>query len=243
MRIAVITPYYKTPRPWLEQCHQSVLAQTVPCTHILVADGAPEDYVDGWQAQHIILKVNHADYGDTPRAIGSVSAIGQQFDAIAYLDSDNWYAPDHIETLVDLHKESGAAICISNRTMNRLDGSVLGPCPETDGDLFADTSCLMLFREAFSLAPIWATFPPRLHPICDRMMMYYIRNSGLKRAFVDKPTVAFRTAYRGAYRLFGEEPPPGADKTGEDFNMALTYLRETGGPDLRPRLLDRKPKR
>ena len=242
MRVAVITPYFKTPRPWLEQCHQSVLDQTHPCTHILVADGAPEDDLDTWQAQHIVLPVNHADYGDTPRAIGSVSAIGQQFEGIAYLDSDNWYAPDHIETLVGLHTESGAAICISNRTLNRLDGSVLGLCRETDGDMFADTSCLMLTRRAFSLASLWASFHPLLHPICDRMMMYNIRKSGLKRAFVDKPTVAFRTAYQGVYQSFGEEPPPGADKTGDDFMKAFAYLAETGGPDLRPKMLDRKTK-
>lgn len=240
MRVAVVTPYYETPRDWLEQCHRSVRNQTHPCTHILVADGRAEAYVGDWQCQHIILEVNHADYGDTPRAIGSVSAIGQQFDAIAYLDSDNWYAPDHIETLVGLHAKSGAAVCISNRTMNRLDGSVLGRCLETDGEMFADTSCLMLTRRAFSLASLWASFHPRLHPICDRLMMHAIRNSKLERAFVDKPTVAFRTAYRGMYRLFGEEPPPDAAKTGEDFNRALAYLIESGGPDLRPRLLDRK---
>jgi hypothetical protein len=242
MRIAVITPYYKTPRPWLEQCHRSVLEQTHPCTHILVADGVAEGDVDGWQAQHIILRTNHADYGDTPRALGSVSAIGQQFDAIAYLDSDNWYMPDHIESLVALHQATDAAVCISNRTINRIDGSYMGPCPESDGEQFADTSCLLLTRRAFGYATAWATFDPRLHAICDRLMMHALRNSGLKRGFTDRPTVAFRAGYRGLYRFFGEQPPPEADKTGDDFNQALAHLRETGGPDLRPRLRNGKPK-
>src|SRR3990172_6396080 len=97
MRVAVITPYYKAREDWLTRCHESVRAQTHPATHILVADGTPESYVDGWEAQHIVLMKNHGDFGDTPRAVGSVSAIGQGFDAIAYLDADNWYAPEHIE--------------------------------------------------------------------------------------------------------------------------------------------------
>jgi len=242
MRIAVVTPYYKTPRPWLEQCHQSVLNQTVPCTHILVADGVAEDYVNGWQAQHIVLSHNHADYGDTPRAIGSVAAVGQRFDAIAYLDSDNWYAPHHLESLAALYAETQAAVCISNRTINRLDGSVLASCAESDGEFFADTSCLMLTRKAFGVAATWASFDPPLHAICDRMMMYVIRRNNLTRAFTNRATVAFRAGYRKFYTDLGEEPPPGADKTGEDFDRAFAYLRHTGGPDLRPKLVFRKPR-
>ncbi len=241
MRVAVVTPYFETPRDWFEQCHRSVMAQTHPCTHIVVADGAPEDYVGGWEAQHIMLDVNHADYGDTPRAIGSVAAIGQQFDAIAYLDADNWYTPDHIASLVELHRETDADVCISSRTMNHLDGSELGPCLETDGAFFADTSCLMLTRPAFRVAGAWAMFEPQLHPICDRMMMHVIRQHQLKRAFSGKTTVAFRTAYKGMYRLYGVTPPPGADKSGDDFLKAIDYLKHMGGPDLSPRIIRRPP--
>jgi hypothetical protein len=235
MRVAVITPYYKTPRAWLEQCHQSVLAQTHPCTHILVADGVPESYVDEWDAQHNRLATNHGDYGDTPRAIGSLTAIGQGFDAIAYLDADNFYRPGHIESLVNLHNETGAAVCISSRTMHRLDGSEMGACVETDGEFFADTSCLMFTRPAFALAPTWALLDPKLHPICDRMMMHLIRSHNMPRAFTGERTVAFRSSYAGTYRIFGEEPPPEADKDGTDFLAALEFLRSIGGPDLRPR--------
>jgi glycosyltransferase involved in cell wall biosynthesis len=136
MKVAVITPYFRTPLPWLERCHQSVLLQTHPCTQIFVADGEPLAVIDQWKAQHIVLQHGHGDFGDTPLAIGSLSAIGQGFDAIAYLDSDNWYHPEHIASLVALHQQVGAAVCAANRLFCRLDGSPLGECPFSDADQF-----------------------------------------------------------------------------------------------------------
>src|SRR3989344_8281647 len=107
MKVAVITPYFNILDEWLLQCHRSVKSQTHPCTHILVADGRAKDIVNSLEAQHILLPVNYRDYGDTPRGVGSILAIGQGFDAIAYLDADNWYYPEHIASMVAAHKESG----------------------------------------------------------------------------------------------------------------------------------------
>ena len=98
------------------------MRQTFPCTHIMVADGRPQAIVDRMTVQHIILPVNNRDYGDTPRGIGSVLAISQGFDAIAYLDDDNWYYPEHIETMVHLHRQSNAAVITASRNLHRLDG-------------------------------------------------------------------------------------------------------------------------
>ena len=231
MRVAVITPYYNAREDWLAQCHESVRAQTHPSTHILVADGTPESYVDGWEAQHIVLKKNHADYGDTPRAVGTVSAIGQGFDAIAYLDADNWYAPEHIESLVKLHDKTGAAVCTSSRNFHRLDGSLMGLCPFSDGETFVDTSCLFLTRKAFRVAWRWALIPHDLHAIDDRVMWHFVLSAKLTRAHTGRPTMAYRTAFKADYRAFGEHPPPGA-KGNAPVVAALQSLRQRGGPDL-----------
>ncbi len=122
MRVAVISPYFRTPVEWLIRCHASVRAQDHPCTHILVADGEPQDVVATFAAQHIVLPVRHADYGDTPRAVGGLSAVGQGFDAIAYLDADNWYTRGHVASLIALHERTGAPICVSRRILYHLDG-------------------------------------------------------------------------------------------------------------------------
>ena len=57
MRIAVVTPYYKEPTDILRRCHDSVMAQTCPVTHIMVSDGHPNPEVDQWNAIHVRLPV------------------------------------------------------------------------------------------------------------------------------------------------------------------------------------------
>ena len=70
-----------------------MLARTVPCTHIVVNDGGePPEIADNARTQLIHLPTAHRDVGNAARAIGSVTAICQGFDALAYLDADNWYA-------------------------------------------------------------------------------------------------------------------------------------------------------
>jgi glycosyltransferase involved in cell wall biosynthesis len=223
MKVAVITPYYKTPVKWLHECHLSVKAQTYPCTHIIVADGQPYEVVDSWDAQHIKLPVNISDYGDTPRGVGSVAAIGLGFDAIAYLDADNWYDPEHIDTLLKLHKKTGAAVTTSARNLHRLDGTFLGKCFEVDGERFVDTSCLFLTRAAFNIIHVWWLMAPEYHAIDDRMIWANVKGRNLSRAHSEKATVAYRTAFTNHYRHFGENPPAGA-KSGMKIYKVMNDL-------------------
>ena len=125
MRVAVITPYYKEPNELLEQCRASVLDQTVACDQVFVADGFPNAVVGGWHAKHFILPNAHGDAGNMGRVIGSLSAFAQGYDAVAFLDADNWYRPDHIQRLLELHRRTGAAVCTSRRSMHRADGSYM----------------------------------------------------------------------------------------------------------------------
>jgi len=220
LNVAVVTPYYRANRTWLEDCHRSVLAQTHACTHILVADGPAEPAVRSFEAQHIVLSATHADFGDTPRAIGSISAARQGFDAIAYLDADNWYEPDHIESLVGLHLASGASVCTSGRMLYRLDGSVLGECPDVDGRRFVDTNCLFITRAAYSLVTVWWTMHPDLHAVDDRVLWHAVRRRGLSHAHTGRPTVAYRTGFAHHYHRAGEIPPAGS-KTGKSTAASL----------------------
>src|SRR4051794_26673695 len=108
LKIAVVTPYYKESPAVLRQCHESVLRQSYACRHILVSDGYPAPYFDDAKdAIHIKLPQAHGDNGNTPRAMGGVLADRQGFDAVAYLDADNWYEPNHIESMVAAHAASG----------------------------------------------------------------------------------------------------------------------------------------
>jgi len=213
LKVAVITPYYKETRAILEHCHDSVKAQTYPTTHYMVADGFPQEIVSLWQAEHIILPKAHGDNGNTPRAIGSLSAINQGFDAIAYLDADNWFQADHIEQMVALHYEQRADICTCNRTMHRLDGSLMYHDIENDGKAFVDTSNMVLFKPAFRMVALWALMPKPLSPLCDRIFWQAVCASGIRRAHRRHASVAFRTRYADHYHFCGELPPEGAVTT------------------------------
>jgi hypothetical protein len=210
MRVAVITPYFREPLDILRACHDSVLRQSHACTHFMVADGFPQAEISSWEALHIVLGRSHDDAGNTPRAIGSLSAMNQEFDAVAYLDADNGYYADHIERMIRLHQQTGAAVCTASRTIHRPDGSVMFTDPECDGVKHVDTSCYFVTKQAFEILPKWAMMPRQLGPICDRIMWQLIRSQGLSCAHSPQPSVAFRTQYECHYRAICEPAPPGA---------------------------------
>ena len=233
LRVAVVTPYCTEAPEVLAQCHASVVAQTHPCTHILVADGSPSAVAATWDAQHITLPRRHADFGDTPRAIGAMSAMAQGFDAIAFLDGDNWIAPDHVATMAALHAETGAQVVIAARTLHRLDGSLLRASGEAgDGTEHVDTNCLFVTSAAFRTLPFWAMIPKRLHYAGDRMVWSAIQALGYKIARATKPTVAYRTGHRVHYEEQGEEPPPNAKET-TGVREALRWWKELPHEDRR----------
>lgn len=208
MKIAVITPFYQTPKPWLDQCLESVRNQTIPCTHFLVSDGDLNgDWESCEQLQFIKLAQPHANNGNTPRAVGSICAISQGYDAIAYLDSDNWYQSNHLETLVQLHQETGAVVCTSSRTLHHVDGTLLGLSLTDDGEIFADTSCLFLTRAAFGVVSVWYLMPQVYAAGCDRVFWDNIKAWNFSHAHTNLPTVAFRTRYKSDYDFFDVEPP------------------------------------
>lgn len=231
MRVAVVTPFYRTPPEWLAQCHASVRAQSHPCTHFLVSDGSGDNPLADFQGEFIRLPAPHADNGNTPRAVGSVAAIGEGFEAIAYLDADNWYTPEHVASLVALHQQTQAAVCTSARTLHAPDGTLLGPCTEVDGTHFADTSCLFLARPAFALTLQWVVMPRAYSVVCDFWLWSCIRRAGRPTPHTGQATMAFRTTYPHHFRRFKQPIPEGAKSIeyARDCARKIVSLREVFG--------------
>ena len=216
-RVAVVTPYYQEEMDVLRKCHRSVCEQTYPCVHFLIADGSPAaSGISVWPAVHMLLSQSHGNAGNTPRGFGSLSAMYQGYDAIAYLDADNWYYPSHVESMVSLHRRTGAVVCTATRTFHRLDGSLMyTDVLESDGRRHVDTSCLFLTRAAFGILPLWSMMPKQLGPVGDRVIWDAILSRGFSHARDPEPTVAYRTQYHAHY-LKNREPPPEVRDHGED---------------------------
>jgi glycosyltransferase involved in cell wall biosynthesis len=244
LTVAVVTPYHRESTDWLTQCIASVAAQSYPCTHFLVADGFPRPELVPEAAQHIVLPRAHADNGNTPRAIGSLSAIGQGFDAIAYLDADNWYEPGFVEAMVKLHAVTGAAFCSAGRAIHRVDGALLLiDTAESNARTLVDTSCMFLVRRAFPVVPVWALMPKQMAAACDTVFFRAVIARRLPRAHEPRPLVAFRSNYAAHYAAAGQPPPDGAktiDETERCFEWwrglapeeRATWDRILGGPPL-----------
>jgi|GEM_PF-426651 len=165
-------------------------------------------------AIHVPLPRNVRDFGDTPRAVGAVYAAGLGYEAILYLDADNWLHPSHVETVLRTQKETGAAIVTTRRALVGMDGAYLAVCAASDGEQFCDTNCLAVFRPAFSILSQWALMAPELHAIDDRVIWRQILDKGFPRAHTGLASVYYRATYPGFYTDLGVPIPAGV-KTSE----------------------------
>lgn len=210
MKIAVITAYDQNSGGWLADAHHSVRAQTEPAHHIMVCDGAAPAQIEGFQGTHILLPRSYNDRCGTARLIGCFKAAAEGADAIAFLDPDRWYYPNHLRSLSELavSAQLGAVAC--SRVLHRLDGSILGKCPTVDGREYIDASGLMVMRAAFPLLIAWVMQGRDSAADVPRVLWRTLRAASVPMAFVDRPTVAFRTAHPVHYEQAGDPVPEGA---------------------------------
>lgn len=212
MRVAYITPYYKEEPEVLARCVKSVEAQTIKGDHFLISDGHPQDWLMSRVARHIPLGKSHGDYGNTPRGIGAQLAISEGYDAIGFLDADNWLDPTHTEEcLTTAIGNYGSPVncdyVVAKRRFIRPDLTVLS-APE-DGSLI-DTSCFFFLRGSFHLLPTWNLMPKEFANIGDRIFGRRIREAGLNSASNKAVTVNYLNLWATSYHNVGEPPPPEA---------------------------------
>jgi glycosyltransferase involved in cell wall biosynthesis len=210
MKICVVTPYFETSDAWIQQAHTSVREQTIEANHIIVCDGSAPAQLPDFKGTHIVLQRNYKDYGNTPRLIGCYQAMAMGADAIAFLDADNWYYPDHLEGLVKYATEHRLDAIASARMLHRLDGSPMGKCPTVDGHNFIDTNCLLVMKSAFRHMIAWTLMPQDVAAVMDQVVWKHMKEGGARMGFANRATVAYRTRHITHYQNAHEEPPPEA---------------------------------
>ncbi len=224
-QVLIVTPYFREPRATLERCIASVAAQSVPTTHMLVADGHPQPWIASTGVRQIVLDCSHGNFGNTPRAIGLMAGIGEGYPAIGLLDADNWIDPDHVATcLAAADGVADADYVVAQRRFRRIDGSIM-PLAEEPDDQHVDTSCFLLLPGSFGTVPVWGTMPDELAPICDRVFYAALKSRRLVAAQTSRATVNFAVTVDEFYRYLGEQPPPGS-KPGVDVRALATWLAQ-----------------
>lgn len=111
--ISIIVPIYKV-EEYLHRCVDSLLGQTYGDFElILVDDGSPDgcgSICDAYAAADSRVRVIHKPNGglSDARNAGMDIAAGEY---IAFVDSDDWVAPEYLERLLEGLTGSGADIC------------------------------------------------------------------------------------------------------------------------------------
>lgn len=214
LKIAVISPYYNESDEMLKRCINSVSSQSVNCDHFLISDGLPKQWLDDENVRHIRLGKSHSDYGNTPRGLGAQLAISEDYDAICFLDADNWYDKDHIETCINsiISKYNDWIDCdfvVAKRRFCRIDLSVMNINEEKN---HIDTNCYFFLRGSYYLLPTWNLIAKDLSIVGDRIFYRKIIAENLNYVGNSKQTVNYLDLWASHYALIGENPPIGAKR-------------------------------
>lgn len=210
MKVAIITPYYKEPREMLERCLRSVATQTVSVTHFVIADGFAQDWLDNAGVRHLRLDCSHGDYGNTPRSIGGILAASEGFDAIGFIDADNWLDPDHVRVCIEAATTADKDVdyVVARRRLTRNDGSVMPIVTQDDrNDSHVDTNCYFLLPGAFHTLGQWGVMPKPLSAIGDRVYLRSLRAQRLQAAYTTQVTVNYLCTWANLFIAIGETPP------------------------------------
>lgn len=226
MRVAVVTPYYKETDMQLNRCMSSVNSQTYPVTHIMVADGHPKQLDPIYRfVEHMILPFSHSDAGATPRALGALSAFSRGYDAVAFLDADNWYETNHIDTMVKVIEDSNAAAVVATRTIYSQDCTPMYvDRVESNGENMVDTNSWFVTRKAMHLMTTWVVDPAQ-RLWSDRHFAKAMFSCGLNIVRCEEPTVAYVTKWAWHYKHAGLPIPPEAVWIDVDDNGALVHRK------------------
>lgn len=215
--ICVITA--ATGHPDLGRCIQSVRRQSFPnVRHLLVVDG-PEwndrfdavlQSVDNRQTLPII-RLPYATGKNTwngHRIYGAMPSLAMT-DFVCWLDEDNWFDPEHLESLLEALMSANAGWAFSLRKIVDSAGKFIAldqceslgnlhPTILSDADYHIDTSCYLLARDlAIQFAGAWnriARPPDNEGPGPDRLLcrllMKYYPNGPCTRLYTLNYTVA-----------------------------------------------------
>jgi hypothetical protein len=211
-RYAIITPYYKEVRPTIERCIESVRRQSVATDHFLIADGFPQSWIDDEGVRHFKLDRAHGDYGNTPRGVGALIAIAEEYDGIGFLDADNWLDDNHVQACIEAPATSreGAMPCdyvIAQWRLRRPDSTVI-PWPEEFGHV--DTNRFFFLRGSFHIVPRWAMIPHDASASGDRIFYAMLVRQSLRSVRIEEATVNYLCLWESCYRALGESIPAGA---------------------------------
>jgi hypothetical protein len=185
VRGIVVTPYCKEPREVIERCILSVASQTEPVHHVLIADGYPQECFDGRSELGLThLRVRPCqDWGNTPRR--TAMYVYHEAPFITFLDADNEYDGDHIQTCLWTAEQNPGCDYVASR--RRFSGR--GILDEAKED-HVDMNCFLLFPQCYGVAMAALKSAPDMYN-ADRAMYAALKFTGKRVAHSIKRSVLY----------------------------------------------------
>lgn len=188
--VAVVTA--TTGRKELERTIESVKAQTYPCKHYVFFDGCMSTIED--DTLHVCeLPVRTGGNGMMNGGVVAASAYLVEEDMMCWLDDDNWFEPNHVESLVEAKGDKPYAWSL--RQLRNVDGSFFANDDfESVGHHsgFIDLNCYLMDRMvAVQIAPLWYRTTGELM-VGDRFVYQALKENGIANAGSGLYTLNYR---------------------------------------------------
>ncbi|MFW5835884.1 MAG: glycosyltransferase family 2 protein [bacterium] len=149
MRISAVIPCYNAER-WIDDCLASVFKQTRPPDEVIVVDDgstdASRERVASHNAEIRLLRTNRANAAGARNA-GIGAATG---DFIAFLDSDDYWHPHHLEVAEAALRESADVAYLAHNDQVRFRDGVGEPVERSTGSPFDSLTSGITDRAFFS---------------------------------------------------------------------------------------------
>ena len=192
--VAVVTATRN--RRELERTIASVKEQTYPCRHYVFFDGVESCIKDDVLDDTLMacrLPVQTGARGMMNGGIVAASAYLVQEDMICWLDDDNWFEPNHLESLVKAKGDKPYAWSL--RQLRNVDGSFFANDDfESVGHHsgFIDLNCYLMDRMiAVQIAPLWYRTTGELM-VGDRFVYQALKDNKLDNAGSGLYTLNYR---------------------------------------------------
>jgi hypothetical protein len=205
MNIAVITS--TRGRETIRQAINSVKAQTIKARHYVFAHGkdcwdATTAATAGSDVDVVYLPVANGGggYAMAPVYAAAPYLVGE--DLIFYLDDDNFYDPDHIESIVNLMEQHELGWAYSLRKIVDNEGGYicddncesLGMQPNASGHYLVDNSCYAV-RADIARKHSHAWYVP---VVSDRSFQASLMQAKIKCGTTGKHSVSYRLSHDGS---------------------------------------------
>ena len=206
--VTVITP--TTGALYLKQALESVKNQTYEnIQHLVVVDGQPK-------GREIAQEYTHIDLVDLPYPTGKEQYNGHRIygamtyiakgDFFCFLDEDNWYEPNHIESLVNVISKGNQWAYALRKIVNQEgeyicndDCESLGKWESVINDKFIDVNCFMVPKGgAIGFSPYWyrRARHPQEQPEVDRILSPFMMQNFKEFDTNGEYTINYRVASR-----------------------------------------------